>query len=965
MGFQQGLSGLNAADKNLQVIGNNVANSSTVGFKSSRVQFADVYANSIGGGTQIGIGTTIGSVNEQYSQGNITTTNNPLDIAINGQGFFRVSQGNTISYTRDGQFQLNKDGYVVNSLGQFLTGYSAVNGVVTPGALGNLKVSSANLSPRATTTTSVGANLSSSATPPTTTPFNSADPTSYNFSTPETLYDSLGQSHAATFYFVNVASNTWNVYTNVDGVSADPVQTAATQLSAAQATATSVASGFSATAAQINAITGSMVSGTTSAQMAAAASTAATTAGLSAAQAASISSAVALVPDILTPVQTVSTQLTGAQSMVAAAASGFGATTTQTSAMTGSMVSGTTPAQMGAAVQAVATGPGGLNSTQAASISSVLSFIPDSGAVMTPATQLSSIQSSVTAAASGFGATTAQINAITTAINNASPPTSASYATAAQTAAGSPGGGLTVAQAASIQSVVSLIPNTGITETATNQVTGAQALATAAANAFGATAAQVTAITTAISGAAPATTSALASAASTAATGQGMTVDQAAAIAAAVNTIPNALASQTAVTQLSGAQTSAAALATAFGSTAAQNNVITSAIAAVPPATTASLATIASATATAQGLTPSQSAAIAAAASDIPDSGATQTAANQAAKAQSTAAAMATAFGANATQSGAISSAIVAGQTSAQMAAAAQTAATGPGGLNSTQAAALSSIVGLIPASGSVQTAVSQLTEAQGSASAMANAFGANAAQISAITTAIVSGQTSAQMASAAQTAALGAGLTNAQAQAISSVVTLVPNVAKASAGPSPSMLQFSTGGAVLSGANAPTNTSKTITLANGASPLAFAVDFSQMTQYGGNFGTNSLSQDGYSAGQLSSFSIGADGTISGSYSNGQTKALGQVSLANFTNPNGLKDVGNNQYNETLASGSPLIGPPGSSSLGVLQSSAVENSNVDLTAELVNLISAQRTYQANAQSIKAEDTVLQTIVSGL
>ncbi len=215
MGFQQGLSGLNAADKDLQVIGNNVANSNTVGFKSSTAQFADVYANSLGAGggsSQIGIGVSVAAVTEQFAQGNISTTNNPLDLAVNGSGFFRISSGNTISYTRDGQFQLDKNGYIVNSLGQNLTGYSAVNGVVTPGALTNLQISSASLPPKATTTTTIGANLSSSATVPTASgSFNPADPTSYNFSTPETLYDSLGQAHSATFYFVNAAPNTWNV----------------------------------------------------------------------------------------------------------------------------------------------------------------------------------------------------------------------------------------------------------------------------------------------------------------------------------------------------------------------------------------------------------------------------------------------------------------------------------------------------------------------------------------------------------------------------------------------------------------------------------------------------------------------------------------------------------------------------------------------------------------------------------
>jgi flagellar hook protein FlgE len=139
--------------------------------------------------------------------------------------------------------------------------------------------------------------------------------------------------------------------------------------------------------------------------------------------------------------------------------------------------------------------------------------------------------------------------------------------------------------------------------------------------------------------------------------------------------------------------------------------------------------------------------------------------------------------------------------------------------------------------------------------------------------------------------------------------------------------------------------------------------DFAQSTQYGGNFGVNSLSQDGYASGRLSGFTTSSDGVILGRYTNGQSRPLGQIVLANFTSPQGLQPLGNNAWAETSASGQPLPGTPGSSSLGVLQSSAVEDSNVDLTAELVSMITAQRVYQANAQTIKAQDSILQTIVN--
>lgn len=148
-----------------------------------------------------------------------------------------------------------------------------------------------------------------------------------------------------------------------------------------------------------------------------------------------------------------------------------------------------------------------------------------------------------------------------------------------------------------------------------------------------------------------------------------------------------------------------------------------------------------------------------------------------------------------------------------------------------------------------------------------------------------------------------------------------------------------------------------------GANPMPLPFDFTNVTQFGGNFGVSALTQDGYSFGQLNGFSTSPDGTILGRYSNGQSQAMGQIALANFTNPQGLQSMGNNEWVETSASGSPLVGKPGTSSLGVLQSSATEDSNVDLTAELVNMITAQRIYQANAQSIKAQDQVLQTLVN--
>ncbi|GMU48923.1 MAG: flagellar hook protein FlgE [Candidatus Desulfobacillus denitrificans] len=223
MSFQQGLSGLNAAAKGLDAVSNNVSNAATVGFKSASAQFADVFAASIAGGGsgQIGIGVNLSQVKQAFTQGNISVTNNPLDVAINGGGFFRMSDNGAITYTRNGQFLVNKDGYVVNSAGSHLTGYVAnAAGIIVPSSPTDILISNADLVPNATTTGAIGLNLDSRETTPPA--FVYTDPTTYNSSTAMTVYDSLGNSHVMTLYFRKTAANTWQVYTGLDGAAPAP-----------------------------------------------------------------------------------------------------------------------------------------------------------------------------------------------------------------------------------------------------------------------------------------------------------------------------------------------------------------------------------------------------------------------------------------------------------------------------------------------------------------------------------------------------------------------------------------------------------------------------------------------------------------------------------------------------------------------------------------------------------------------
>jgi len=220
MSFQQGLSGLDATSQALDVAGDNIANASTVGFKSSDALFSDVYANSLNGSgaNQVGLGTTLQAIEQNFSQGSITTTTNPLDLAINGQGFFRVSDNGSITYTRNGQFQLDASGFIVDANGNNLTGYpvSASGNIVTSAPV-NLQVSSSTQPPQTTSEATANLNLDASATA-IAVPFNPTDPTTYTNSTSLSVYDSQGFAHTVSLYFVKTAAtNDWNAYATVDG----------------------------------------------------------------------------------------------------------------------------------------------------------------------------------------------------------------------------------------------------------------------------------------------------------------------------------------------------------------------------------------------------------------------------------------------------------------------------------------------------------------------------------------------------------------------------------------------------------------------------------------------------------------------------------------------------------------------------------------------------------------------------
>lgn len=229
MAFTTALSGLNAASNNLAVTGNNIANANTVGFKKSRSEFADVYASSIGGVSSIqpGAGVKVANVAQQFNQGNLQFTDNNLDLAISGEGFFTMANSpdevTNLSYTRAGEFKLDKDGYMVNNQGKALLVYKpngpAIADGFSTGVLQTVQINTLTGLPSATDRVDVVANVNATDIAPSK-PFDPLDSESYNNQSSITIYDSLGAPHILTTYFVKGASTAndtkWNVYHYMD-----------------------------------------------------------------------------------------------------------------------------------------------------------------------------------------------------------------------------------------------------------------------------------------------------------------------------------------------------------------------------------------------------------------------------------------------------------------------------------------------------------------------------------------------------------------------------------------------------------------------------------------------------------------------------------------------------------------------------------------------------------------------------
>ena len=231
MTFRTALSGLAAATTNLSVTSNNIANVSTAGFKESRTEFGDLYAASIFGTSSntAGSGVRVTGITQQFTQGSVEFTSRNLDVAISGGGFFTLNNNGSTIYSRAGNFQLDREGLVVNPSGARLQVFPPVAGSTTnfeTGRLQDLRLATTDSPPLATTEVVVGSNLPANATAPVAAPFDPSDTNTFNHSTSVTVYDSLGVAHVHTLYYVKTATpNQWELNNYIDGTAVGTAQT--------------------------------------------------------------------------------------------------------------------------------------------------------------------------------------------------------------------------------------------------------------------------------------------------------------------------------------------------------------------------------------------------------------------------------------------------------------------------------------------------------------------------------------------------------------------------------------------------------------------------------------------------------------------------------------------------------------------------------------------------------------------
>ncbi len=808
MPFRTALSGLNAAAAELRVIGHNIANSATTGFKKSRAEFADIFATSSLGVTSnaIGSGVRIASVSQQFSQGNIGFTDNNLDLAVSGQGFFIVSDGGVNSYTRAGQFGVDRDGFVVNNAGSRLQIFQAdLAGNIT-GARGDLQLDTSDISPQATSLVDFGVNLDASSTVPVTAVATSqvdlvgsldADDAAGAIYTmaPFNVYDSYGAVHTATItYTQGTVDSEWNMSLDIDGaftnnhtINFDSQGVLSMVDGAVPNASRTVAMGSfdPGTGADPVQITASLI-------------------GLSA-----TSDGVTGTGNVVTPTvvnntaQVYEANLTGAldgdhvdteavalaqQTYTDSLGNTHTLDLTYTKTANANEWTLTADIDSGAQTQnyTLVFNPGGVLATIDGAAATVqnLSFAPGAGA----AEMIFDID------ATAMTETTPDADKLDDAALIAITDTPADYDfdLAGTLDANDVFGGPTYSPA-----TFDLTDSEGNTHTATVTYTH--------------------------------------------------------------NTNANEWNMNVSIA----------------GGAAAYSQDYTMVF---------------------------------------------------------------DADGALATIDGAV-----------------------PGVLN-------------LPAFNPADADAAEMAISFDPSTMTAITDGANGN--AAIASANVNGSSQSVFdASNANTYNSSTSLTIFDSLGSSHLATTyyrktpIPNqwetytFVDGTQVDGPSIMEFSPLGTIITPAAPAQIAVAAFAPGGGAANISMTLDYSDATQFGSNFSVNALEQDGFTTGRLSGIDIADTGVITSRFTNGQSRSLGQVALANFANSQGLRQLGDTTWAESFESGAALVSAPGSGSLGAIQSGALEGSNVDLTEQLVGMITAQRNFQANAQVITTADTITQTIIN--
>lgn len=765
MAFRVAISGLKAASGELDVIGNNIANSNTTGFKKSRAEFVDVFAvSSVGGsGNTPGSGVRLSAIKQQFSQGNVSFTDNSLDMAINGSGFFILDDNGSQIYSRAGAFGVDRNGFLANGEGQNLIAFGAdASGNIT-GAAGPIQVNSSNISPQASTSMTIDLNLDAAQTSPAITTFNVSNPNSFNHSTSTTIFDSLGNSHLSSMYYVK--KDTPAVATTVTP----------------GAFTTAVSDGTPATQND------SAVGGAHTTSVAAAGSGGTYSITVDGVIAASITDAVN------TPT---TTNTAGAFTTIT---QGGGSGDVYSLTVDGvAIYSETEGVGDGSVTAAEIDGANGLGNA------TVLANLAAAGITFTG-----------TAAANNLVFSKTDGSAFNVVVVN-------------DTGAGGFGAG--------------------------DFATGTNAASNAGTSPGSVTAAEID--------------------------------TQLTANTAALNTAGITFTGTAAGGDLVFSRTDGASF----------NTVVAN-----------------SYTGTAGGF----AGADLAVGTNTVNNGAVAVGVTDTAFTMSI----------DGTQFFTEAAAISGTVTGAELDAALSTFVAGSGG-------AYSIVSGTIAGGDLV------LSKADGSDVALtidsnfSNTAGAFAGALAS---------------------------TNGTLSVSSNDWDAYTYVDGTQVG-GPDSLSFSTTGSLTTPAGGVINIAA-FTPSGGGAPITMTQDYSASTQFGSAFSVNGLSQDGFTTGRLSGLDIDGQGIIFARFTNGQSSIQGQIALADFANSQGLQPISDTSWGETFASGAVTIGSPGTASLGLIQAGSLEQSNVDLSEELVNMIIAQRSFQANAEVISTSDTITQSIIN--